>query len=833
MTDHSEPRDKLGLALAGGGFRASLFHIGVLRRLAELDMLRYVETLSTVSGGSIVGALYILLLKRELDKKARLDQSDYIRIVEDLENRMCKAIKKNLRVRLFINPFGMMRVLLTEYSLGLRMSRLYERCIYKDTIKELESGISSVGWIGKTCVPQWFRRLWGPGRICLSDIKIRPGQVPIEDGIEAYNRKQVSEQGSVVTQLIINATSLNSGARFWFSATEVGDWDHGNIRKDEIPNILKRKTVIGLLNQKKSTARDKLLESHSQHTYFKIAGWWSTGGLSMPPSGFEALNDDFISSVIRSMCSTDLGKLRVAKVAAWYLYKGVQFTPPVTGGATSQQHLAKVVTVISEIAHIRHEKMNRWLHEDANRCQVFLEFVYELFLIRIAEKTSKNIQKDWDNLTLGQAVGASANFPPVFPPFQITGIYDDISVSRLGLTDGGVFDNIGITGLLDEHCNHIIASDTGGLLYPTQRSSSGRLGMSSRILSILTNREAAQTKAGLLERYRDSSGLSRELAFIHELDNGEAVSAQPSNCKQKIESIAQRLSHLQEMRELHGLAMFTIDSDEVQEDETLPIASSDLQNVRTDLDAFGDIEMYALMNQGYKNTDHYIRRYMNPKSDENIFSDPKDRFRYRNHPYPYTSSSSWSIGNTSPWHASLVKKQALAQTMVKAAKHRFFRALRMKLFLPWAFTLAMVGLFLWYLMGREVSFHSMLHVFSNFSIQKYTSVFSFIPDNWAELNFGVLPIIGVLVGTVLVIGTIKKYWFFVVDFLKQHSHLRTSRLMAKLGRWPQSYKGNLFWFVWAPLPIIAVTTMAIFALFSHFFYHYPMLRKTRIKQRNK
>ena len=47
-------RAKLGLALAGGGFRASLFHLGVLRRMAELDLLRYVQVLSTVSGGSIV-----------------------------------------------------------------------------------------------------------------------------------------------------------------------------------------------------------------------------------------------------------------------------------------------------------------------------------------------------------------------------------------------------------------------------------------------------------------------------------------------------------------------------------------------------------------------------------------------------------------------------------------------------------------------------------------------------------------------------------------------------------------------------------------------------------
>ncbi len=54
---------KVGLALSGGGFRASLFHIGVLARLAELDMLRRVEVISCVSGGSIVGAHYYLELR--------------------------------------------------------------------------------------------------------------------------------------------------------------------------------------------------------------------------------------------------------------------------------------------------------------------------------------------------------------------------------------------------------------------------------------------------------------------------------------------------------------------------------------------------------------------------------------------------------------------------------------------------------------------------------------------------------------------------------------------------------------------------------------------------
>jgi NTE family protein len=49
----------IGLALSGGGFRAAAFHLGVLRRLRELGVLGQIRILSTVSGGSIIGALWV------------------------------------------------------------------------------------------------------------------------------------------------------------------------------------------------------------------------------------------------------------------------------------------------------------------------------------------------------------------------------------------------------------------------------------------------------------------------------------------------------------------------------------------------------------------------------------------------------------------------------------------------------------------------------------------------------------------------------------------------------------------------------------------------------
>src|SRR6185436_1352660 len=69
---------KVGLALSGGGFRASFYHLGVLARLAEVNVLRHVDVLSCVSGGSIVGACYWLAVRERLIDPAPLDGHSFI-----------------------------------------------------------------------------------------------------------------------------------------------------------------------------------------------------------------------------------------------------------------------------------------------------------------------------------------------------------------------------------------------------------------------------------------------------------------------------------------------------------------------------------------------------------------------------------------------------------------------------------------------------------------------------------------------------------------------------------------------------------------------------------
>lgn len=50
-------KEKIGVALSGGGIRALLFHLGMFKWMAENKMLSKIKQLSTVSGGSICVAL--------------------------------------------------------------------------------------------------------------------------------------------------------------------------------------------------------------------------------------------------------------------------------------------------------------------------------------------------------------------------------------------------------------------------------------------------------------------------------------------------------------------------------------------------------------------------------------------------------------------------------------------------------------------------------------------------------------------------------------------------------------------------------------------------------
>lgn len=195
---------RTGLALSGGGFRAAFFHVGVLARLAEIGVLPGVEVISTVSGGSIVGALYYLRLRRLLESRhdSEIEDADYVRLVADVERRLRGAVQENIRARAFANPFKNVRMLGRKYSRSDRIGDLYDRCIYKPAWGE----------------PRDSNRYGIEKQIELHELLIEP------EGIEGFHPDEGNTgRRNKVPILVVNATSLNSGHNWRFEATRMGE----------------------------------------------------------------------------------------------------------------------------------------------------------------------------------------------------------------------------------------------------------------------------------------------------------------------------------------------------------------------------------------------------------------------------------------------------------------------------------------------------------------------------------------------------------------------------------------------------------------------------------
>jgi NTE family protein len=90
-----------GLALSGGGYRASLFHLGVLRRLHELGVLQKTTQVSSVSGGSILAGF---LAHRMLD--LGLERPDFADWERDVSAPFRNIVRSDIRTRLLVGHIG-------------------------------------------------------------------------------------------------------------------------------------------------------------------------------------------------------------------------------------------------------------------------------------------------------------------------------------------------------------------------------------------------------------------------------------------------------------------------------------------------------------------------------------------------------------------------------------------------------------------------------------------------------------------------------------------------------------------------------------------------------
>ncbi|MGI9176854.1 MAG: patatin-like phospholipase family protein [Pirellulales bacterium] len=122
----------VGLALSGGGFRATLYHLGVIRYLRDNGTLPFVADIAAVSGGSIVAAHLLLNWDRYTGSDAEFAEaaSEVVRFVQhDVRNRIVRRLPLLFPLRLAAKLTGWDAPRLTPNAI---LETYYRQFLYGD-----------------------------------------------------------------------------------------------------------------------------------------------------------------------------------------------------------------------------------------------------------------------------------------------------------------------------------------------------------------------------------------------------------------------------------------------------------------------------------------------------------------------------------------------------------------------------------------------------------------------------------------------------------------------------------------------------------------------------
>jgi NTE family protein len=131
---------RIGLCLSGGGFRAALYGLGVVRYLAEAGLLGRVKAVSAVSGGSVAAA--VLADRWPALARAEFSLDAYLREVEEPFHRA--ITETNIRNKA-IGRWAKRRLSLRGRSRGSAMGDvLVERLLRAKQVNDLDPGLQVI-----------------------------------------------------------------------------------------------------------------------------------------------------------------------------------------------------------------------------------------------------------------------------------------------------------------------------------------------------------------------------------------------------------------------------------------------------------------------------------------------------------------------------------------------------------------------------------------------------------------------------------------------------------------------------------------------------------------
>jgi NTE family protein len=141
----TDPGLKIALALSGGGFRASLYHLGALRRFNDAGLLSRVTAISSVSGGSITNGL-LATRWRKLTPDASGRFTNFKELVEEPMREFCG---RNLRNHPLLfgrfNPLKWKDLATRDYSVTNLLVERYDEDLLGRATMSLLRDIKTAG----------------------------------------------------------------------------------------------------------------------------------------------------------------------------------------------------------------------------------------------------------------------------------------------------------------------------------------------------------------------------------------------------------------------------------------------------------------------------------------------------------------------------------------------------------------------------------------------------------------------------------------------------------------------------------------------------------------
>jgi NTE family protein len=208
MNESAEP--KIGLALSGGGARAIAFHLGCLRALHRLGLLDRLVVLSTVSGGSVIGAYFHAQVNAKGGDFAAFEANIRALLARGLARPMCRKLFSwlGIKVAAAFAMIGIVALAITLIKVLMKIAR----------------------WIMPRALPAHFEQFEIRSPLHRFASRTTLLEAVLNDLLfkEACLNSLPSQP-----HLVINATELRTGSAFRFGTKESGSWRWGKLHRND------------------------------------------------------------------------------------------------------------------------------------------------------------------------------------------------------------------------------------------------------------------------------------------------------------------------------------------------------------------------------------------------------------------------------------------------------------------------------------------------------------------------------------------------------------------------------------------------------------------------